>query len=406
MKVDRAIVLTVCALNLITGVSGCSAPFPQGQASPDVKPSPVSNPNLSPKLNTTTANNNTALESTVPESIAAGAVTPGDQAIPRYKYMFVIIAENKAYKQIIDSPNAPKYTQFAKTYGSASNFYGEVHPSEANYVAMLGGSNFGIHDDDAFYCKPGSIDPFCGHAKEREYPNHTIADQSLMAQLEAKGLTWKGYFEDIPSPGSKVVVYPNAVSARYAVKHNGFMNFKTVQDDPKIAEKIVGLDQFSQDLRSGKVPNYSHIILNQCNEMHGLAECRGDAKLIQHGDAEIAKLVEQIMHSAIWAQSDNSAIVLTFDEDNNPAQKPDPQGCCNVEPKSKANYGGGHIATVVITNHGPRGVVDPTPYNHYSLLRTTEDAFGITDYLKEAGNNAKGIKPMTKLFVVTAAKPK
>jgi phosphatidylinositol-3-phosphatase len=65
---------------------------------------------------------------------------------------------------------------------------------------------------------------------------------------------------------------------------------------------------------------------------------------------------------------------------------------------SLADFGGGHIATVVITNHGPRGVNDPTPYNHNSLLRTTEDAFGIYEYLNGAGAIDKGVKPMTPLF--------
>jgi phosphatidylinositol-3-phosphatase len=90
------------------------------------------------------------------------------------KHIFTIVAENKSYRQIIGSPNAPRLNQFAKTYGLASNFYGEVHPIEANYIAMLGGSNFGIHDDDAFYCHAGSSDAFCPHAQTPDYPNHTI----------------------------------------------------------------------------------------------------------------------------------------------------------------------------------------------------------------------------------------
>ena len=52
----------------------------------------------------------------------------------------------------------------------------------------------------------------------------------------------------------------------------------------------------------------------------------------------------------------------------------------------------------MITNHGPKGVRDDTPYNHYSLLRTTEDAFGISEHLNEAGDDAAGVVPMTKLF--------
>lgn len=325
--------------------------------------------------------------------------TAEDKAFPKYKHIFVIIEENKAYDQIIGSPNAPIINQLGKTYGLASNFYGEVHPSEANYVAMLGGSTFGIHDDDAYYCQSGSSDRFCGSARRSNYANHTLSARSLLNQLEEKGLTWKGYFEDIPAPGSKAVVSPDLAHARYASKHNGFINFKGVQDDPNLPSKMVGLDQLASDLQSNHAPNYSQIVLNQCHEMHGLSECSGTQQLIRTGDTMIGRLVQQITHSSLWSLSDNSAIVITWDEDNGSSSGS--QGCCGYDPNSSANFGGGHIATIVITNHGSRGVVDNTSYNHYSLLRTTEDAFGIYEYLNEAGNADQGVKPMTRLFAIS-----
>jgi phosphatidylinositol-3-phosphatase len=395
MKADHIILLTVCTLNLGIFVNGCSTLNP-------ILTKPTAEPPLSPQPDTPSPT--ISVEASPISGLAKS--TAGNEGIPFYKHIFVIIAENKGYNQIIGSPNAPRFNQFAKAYGTATNFYGEVHPSEANYIAMLGGSNFGIHDDDAFYCQPGDTDRFCSHSKAEDYVSHTIVAKSLTDQLEARGLTWKGYFEDIPSPGSKAVVHPSAVRALYAVKHNGFMNYKAVQDDPSLATKIVSTTQLTADLNGGTVPNYSHIILNQCNEMHGLAECKGDDALIQTGDKKIGQVVDQIMQSSVWSLPDNSAIVLTFDEDNNPTKKVEIQGCCGFEPKSKANFGGGHIATIVITNHGVRGVIDPTPYNHYSLLRTTENAFGITEYLNEAGDTSKGIKPMTKLFAVPTTRSK
>ena len=63
--------------------------------------------------------------------------------------------------------------------------------------------------------------------------------------------------------------------------------------------------------------------------------------------------------------------------------------------------GGGHIPTIVITNHGPRGLQDQTPYNHYSLLRTFEDAFGISEHLGHAADTAAGVRPMTALFATS-----
>ena len=343
----------------------------------------------------------TASPNSLQKPQSSSAVSSSGQAMPKYDHIFVIIEENKGYDQIIGSPNAPNLNRLAKTYGLASSFYGAVHPSEANYIALLGGSTFGIHDDDAFYCRPGRVDAFCSHARQPQYASHTIDSKNLMDQLQAKNLTWKGYFEDIPANGSKAVVAPDSVRAHYAAKHNGFLNFKSVQDDPRLVQKVVGFPQLTADLQSGKLPNYSHIVPNQCNDMHGLAECFNSDQLIQTGDAVAGKLVDQIMHSSPWAAPQNNAIIVTFDEDNNPPDKPVPQGCCGFEPQSAANFGGGHIATIVITNHGPKGIVDSTPYNHYSLLRTTEAAFGITEYLNEAAKADQGVKSMTPLFTVS-----
>ncbi|WP_392532654.1 alkaline phosphatase family protein [Nostoc sp. C117] len=342
----------------------------------------------------------TKQQPTIPENttITVSEPTKEDKAIPKYEHIFVIVEENKSYNQIIGNPNAPNINRLGKTYGLATHFYGEVHPSEANYIAMLGGSTFGIHDDDAFYCQIGSSDQFCHNSHKPDYVSHTITAKSLTDQLEEKGLTWKGYFEDIPTPGSKAVVAPSLSRGLYASKHNGFMNFKKVQEDPNLPRKIVGFDQLATDLKSGNVPNYTHIILNQCHEMHGLQECHNLQPLIKTGDNMIGKIVQEITTSKLWAASSNNAIVITWDEDSNPRKKIGTEGCCGFEPKSNANFGGGHIATIVITNHGSRGVVDKTPYNHYSLLRTTEDAFGIYEYLKQAGDTAKGVKPMTLLF--------
>lgn len=330
--------------------------------------------------------------------ISATGPTADDRAIPPYEHIFVIIAENKAYDQIIGNPNAPNLNRLAQTYGSATQFYAEVHPSEANYIAMLGGSTFGIHDDDAYYCNADRVAPFCTHTHEPNYADHTINSRSLMDQLEDKGLTWKGYFEDIPAPGSGEVFAPSLERPLYAVKHNGFLNFRSVQTDPEIAQKIVGFDQLAIDLASGDAPNFSHIVPNQCNDMHGLAECPSDDTLIRQSDTHIGNLVQQIMDSPLWSTSGNQAIVITWDEDN--GSTVGAQGCCGYDPNSAANFGGGHIPTIVITNHGRFPIVDATPYNHYSLLRTIENAFGIDEYLNHAGDTEQGVKPMRALFAI------
>lgn len=331
----------------------------------------------------------------------------------RYAHVFVIIEENHTTDQIVPSDAAPNLTRFAQQYGYSWRFYAESHPSEPNYVAMLGGDTFGIKDDDAFWCKPKVKDPACPNAEKAGYVDHTVSAPSLASQLSAHHLTWKGYFEDIPSPGSRVYrspteAAPGRPAGLYAVKHNGFMNFKDVQDDPALAQKIVGFDALEHDLASGNMPNFAHIVPNQCNDMHGLsganvpADCdyRNGAKLISRGDAVVGKLVAEITKAPFWSKPENSAIVITFDENDTEHAGGHSAGCCGSDPKDPNNPGGGWIPTIVITNHGPRGLTELTPFNHYSLLRTIEDSFGIDQYLGRAGDEAHKVFPLSALFYV------
>jgi phosphatidylinositol-3-phosphatase len=354
-----------------------------------------------------------ALGAVIALCATAGAAAEG---LPRYDHIFVIVAENKNYDRIIGSEDAPRLNKLAKEFGLATNFYGEVHPSEANYIAILGGDTFGINDDDAWSCEPFKISADCPFAFYPNYAPHSVSARSLMDQLADAKLTWKGYFEDLPAPGSLALFNPSAENpdpnrpnALYAAKHNGFINFERVRQDAKIAEKIVPFAQLRSDLAANAVPNYAHIILNQCNDMHGLSRAEpmppddclyeNAAALIARGDKAIGDIVDEIMAAPVWSGRGNVAIVITWDEDS--AKPVGQQGCCGSDPASKANFGGGHIPTIVVTNHGPRRVEDPTPYNHYSLLRTTEDAFGIGEHLGFAAETEKGVRTMTPLFEVT-----
>jgi hypothetical protein len=318
----------------------------------------------------------------------AGNAAPSaaDLHFPRYAHIFVLMDENKSDGEIVNSPDAPAITAFAHAYGYASRFYAESHPSEPNYVALVGGSTYGIVDDAP----------------------HAIDAPSLATQFARAGVSWKNYNESLPKAGSLAAYatdpHPSDLPADlyvYAAKHSGFIEFTSVRRDPNRAGHIVGFDRLHADLHSGAVPAFSLIIPNLCNDMHGVGEgdsppdCRNGHLLIRRGDRHVKSLVDEIMASPVWKQPGNAAIVVTFDEDDADGA----QGCCGTNPKDPANAGGGHISTIVITNRGPRAVVDPTPYSHYSLLRTIDDAFGIHRYLQHA--NDAGVVPMTRLFAPT-----
>jgi hypothetical protein len=341
--------------------------------------------------------------------LPAAAAAPGAlEGVPRYDHIFVIVEENKDYSQIMSPASAPNIAGLAARYGDAAQFFGETHPSEANYVALLGGDTLGIHDDDAFYCKPGSTEPYCGGAAKPGYGDHTAHTPHLGDQLVAAGLSWKGYYENLPEPGSLAIVAgdPKATNTMrtaslYAAKHTGFTNFESTQKDPRRAERLVDFGQFDRDLTADALPNFALIVPNQCNEMHGLgvpdapADCMSGntAGLIRRGDAYTGELVRRLQATRAWKGRGNVAIVITFDEGAGGTR----EGCC-AAPPGGVSVGGGHIPTIVITNHGPHGLQDQTPYNHYSLLRTFEDAFGIGEHLGHAADTKLGVLPMTALF--------
>jgi phosphatidylinositol-3-phosphatase len=329
-----------------------------------------------------------------PAAVSATGSNRG--AVPHYKHIIEIMMENQSYGTIIGNPSAPNINALAKKYALATNYFGVTHPSEPNYVANLGGSFFGIQDDNQFYCTPAlaATDPMCTGTTV----NHTVSALSLADQLTAAGKSWKGYFQNLPyvDPGAVISSGPNAngpytfkwpsnTDALYASKHNPFVNFTGTQH---ALSRMVPDNQLAVDLATRKLPNYSLVVPDQCNDMHGTGGCSSTDPLIKAGDRYVGTTVSEIMASPLWRDG-NNAIVVTWDEDDFSDSGQLGTGCCGADP------GGGHVATIVITNDGPRHLTDNTAYNHYSLLRTLEDAFGLT-HLAHAGDAA--VPPMTPLF--------
>jgi len=101
-------------------------------------------------------------------------------AFPQYDHIFMIVDENHNYNQIIGNPAAPEINALATDYGLATRYTGVADPSEPNYVAMLGGSTFGISSDDPYF-----------------FPGQTANQANLPSPLQAAGKTWKGYYQGI-----------------------------------------------------------------------------------------------------------------------------------------------------------------------------------------------------------------
>jgi hypothetical protein len=128
------------------------------------------------------------------------------------------------------------------------------------------------------------------------------------------------------------------------------------------------------DLASGKVPNFSYIVPNQCNDQHGrsngTAFCGFDPNdnggqaglnpaLIQLGDQVVQKIVTAIHESPAWEHG-HAAIVVVWDEND-----------YSVQPIIN------QVVTIVDTNYGFHQVQSGQFYTHFSLLRSIEGGLGL-----------------------------
>src|SRR5215472_13148123 len=94
----------------------------------------------------------------------------------RYDHIFVIVEENHSFTDVIGNPAAPNLNALASTYGVATNYFGVTHPSEPNYVALLGGSPFTVNSDNPYYVQ-------------------RVAAPSLISELDHAHISWKAYLQ-------------------------------------------------------------------------------------------------------------------------------------------------------------------------------------------------------------------
>ncbi len=253
----------------------------------------------------------------------------GSGTLPNFSHVFLIVMENEESTGIMGNNAAAYINTLATGHGLATQYFAVSHPSLPNYLALTAGSTFGIASD-------------CTGC----YVNATnIADQ-----VESSGRSWKAYLESMPSSCYVGDAYP------YMQKHNPFIYYNDVRTNPaRCAEHVVPFTQLSTDLVNGTVPNLAWITPNMCNDMH---DCS-----IATGDAWLANVVPGILASSAF--QNGGVLFITWDEGESSA------GCCG-------NATGGQVATLVIAPNGIAGFRSTIAETHYSLLRTIEDAWGLS----------------------------
>jgi hypothetical protein len=273
-----------------------------------------------------------------------------DTGIPRFEHIFVILMENTSYQTLVDTTNTPYIHALMADGAISSEYHGVEHPSLSNYIAMTSGM---ITDNGALDCDCEPTGGECG-TFTCNFATHSCgcpqAQANLADQLDAAGISWKAYAEAMGTPC-------NLTSAgSYAVKHVPFLYFPTLTDDTaRCAAHVVDYDAFAGELATA--PRFTFITPDLTHDMHDPVPA--GAQNYANGDTWLAQEVPAILASQAFL--DRGLLLIVWDEDDlsGVLAPDDPVPFIAMSPLARQAY------------------VGTTRIDHYALLATIEDAFGV-----------------------------
>jgi len=335
-------------------------------------------------------------------ALGSAAAQPAPAALPPIRHVFVLMLENESYESTFaENSRAPYLAHTLPARGALlRQYYSIGHLSLGNYVALISGqapnqaTQLDCPQFAEFRPTAAALDgqgqlPGIGCVYPRSVP--TLPDQ-----LEAAGLSWKAYMEDMGNNprreratcGHVAIGAPDPtqgaqIGDQYASKHNPFVYFHSIIDDPvRCDAHVVNLAQLEQDLqRAETTPNYVFITPNLCDDGHDDPCVDGRPGGFAAVDRFLSKWVPLIEDSPAFRAA--GMLVITFDESGS-AGPSGSRACCGERGLPGARYppgltgpGGGRVGALVLSPFVAPGTVSDQPYNHYALLRTVEAIFSL-----------------------------
>ena len=318
--------------------------------------------------------------------------------LPPIKHVFIIMLENESYPVTFGPQSIAPYLsrELPKQGALLPNYYGVGHYSLDNYIAMISGQapNPATQADCSTYSEfvPTAKKPDANGQLPGTGCVYPKSVSTLANQLTDAGFSWKAYMEDMgkdpareaatcahPVIGTTDITEHATPQDQYATKHNPFVYFHTIIDHQKYCDsRVVNLDHLTADLaKLDSTPNFVYITPNLCHDGHDAPCKNGEPGGLISADAFLRTWVPRIVASPAFKQ--DGLLIITFDEGNDGA------ACCNEkplpggpQPGGKIGPGGGRIGAVLLSPYITPGTQPETAYNHYSLLRTLEDLFGLS----------------------------
>jgi phosphatidylinositol-3-phosphatase len=334
---------------------------------------------------------------------SAGAASPSQEPrparpayVPPIRHVFVINIENKAYDELwggntADSADtsAPFLARHLRRKGVLLNsYYATAHESLPNYIAQISGQapNIATQTDcqtySAFTPTGPAVAPQQAVGTGCVYPTSV---RTLPRQLSRAGLHWRGYMQQMRTPcvhpaiGQPDPTQHATPHHNYAVRHDPFMYFATIVDNPQYCQHHVRpLEDLVRNLRHVRTtPNLSYITPDLCRDGHDDPCASGSPGGLTQVDRFMRQWVPRILHSPAYLE--NGMLVITADEADGTPQ--DTSACCgeltgpNTARPGLLGPGGGKVGALVISRFTTPNTWSTTPYNHYSLLGSLEEIF-------------------------------
>jgi hypothetical protein len=334
---------------------------------------------------------------------ARSAVTATTSTLPPIRHVFIIVLENES-ESVTFGPSSPATYLSTKLTAQGAflpNYYGVGHSSLDNYIAMIGGQppNSTTQADCPTWenMSPGTVGSYGAiDGTGCIYPSTAT---TIANQLTGAGLNWGGYMDEMgldPSREASTCPVPvvgqadNTETAEtaapydeYAERHDPFVYYDSITSNLSYCRQhVVNLSNLTSALQSvSKTPNYVFITPDLCNDGHnsgsGCNTGGGQQGGLAQADTFLSTWVPAIMASPAYQQ--NGLLLITFDE----ASPADASSCCGELPGPGAanpggtGPGGGDVGAVMLSPFIKPGTVTQTAYNHYSMLGSIEDLFGL-----------------------------
>ena len=296
-------------------------------------------------------------QSQAPAAPPAPAVTPALAQAPvvsagkHFDRVLIIVLENQNYGSAMKDPFL---AQLAEKGANFTNFHALIHPSYPNYLAMVGGSMFGIRSNDQITLPD-------------DKSHRTIADF----------LDWKNYAEDYPSEPQPFLGDRGKYFRKHVpflsfakIQHEGFANVVSVSPKDPHNRFVADVENFRSDPKKNPLPRYMFYSPNVDDDGHDPVLFPGTG--LRKASTWLNKFLKDSI--PLDQKMKGTLVIITFDESE-------------YFEKTERIY------TVFLGDMVKPGEITKT-YTHYSVLRTIEDNFGLLPLNSGDGN----AEPITEVW--------